>query len=182
MGPGTATKGMNVCPSPHPNTYWLAPSRKKLRFSGRKRKARDLPRVDLRFGKSVFTVTTVTSWGVIFHVKSRPSDPCQARGEVEKLSFIRPTKKGLTSVPAPCRRSPSPVTDPALLTSHSRESKVGEAQRKVILPARGRYRSRFRPHWLSPGVKLSVREGMTISADQPSVVRAVRASQMPSES
>jgi len=85
-------------------------------------------------------------------------------------------------MPAPCRRSPSPVIVPALLISHKRESKVGDAHRRVILPPRGRYRSRFRPHWLSPGVKLSVREGITISADQPRSVRVVRASQMPSQS
>ena len=43
-------------------------------------------------------------------------------------------------------------------------------------------RSKFNPQLLRPGVKLNVRDGMTISADQPFLVFAVRASQMPSQS
>src|SRR6266566_1893794 len=84
-------------------------------------------------------------------------------------------------MPLPCCNSPSPVSRPGRLRSYRNESKVGDDQRSQSR-SRGTNRSRFSPQSFRPGVKLRVRDGMTISADQPSGVLAVRASQIPSQS
>src|SRR5438132_7766184 len=84
-------------------------------------------------------------------------------------------------MPLPCCTSPTPLNRPARLKSYRNESNVGDDQRSHRR-SRGTNRSRFSPHTFRPGVKLKVREGITISADQPSGVLAVRASQIPSQS
>src|SRR3954464_977500 len=88
---------------------------------------------------------------------------------------------GVISRPFPCCTSPTPDKRPARLKSYRNESNVGDAQRSHSR-SRGTNRSKFRPQPLRPGVKLRVRDGMTISADQPPDILAVRASQMPSQS
>src|SRR5438034_11647269 len=66
-----------------------------------------------------------------------------------------------------------PLSLPARLRSYRKESSVGEDQRNVSRFL-GTNRSMFSPHWSTRRAKLNVREGMTISADQPSAVLAVR--------
>src|SRR5215470_10370382 len=84
-------------------------------------------------------------------------------------------------MPLPCSSSLVPIKEPVRLRSYRKESRVGEDHRRARR-SRATYRSTFRPHVFSPLAKLSVREGMTISADQPSGRLAVRASQIPSQS
>src|SRR5881394_4109456 len=84
-------------------------------------------------------------------------------------------------MPLPCFSSPTPVNRPARLRSDKNESSVGDDQRSQSR-SRGINLSTFSPQSFKPGVKLKVRDGMTISADQPSGVRAVRTSQIPSQS
>ena len=94
---------------------------------------------------------------------------------------LLPTANGLTSMPRPCSSPATPASAPARLRSYKTESNVADVQRRIVR-SRGMSRSKFAPHWVRPRVKLSVFAGITISADQPSAVRAVRASQMPSQS
>src|SRR6266498_3971431 len=74
-----------------------------------------------------------------------------------------------------------PVSFPARLRSYRNESNVADDQRNVSR-FRGTKRSMFSPQVSTLRAKLKVREGMTISADDTSVVLAVRASQIPSQS
>src|SRR5216110_1509092 len=127
---------MNCSPRLRPKTYWFAPSRKKERFSGKKRgkRVRLICRVSTSVSaKSVFAVNTVTSCGVTFHVTSPPTAPCHARGLMPKNRFVLPVVYGVSSIPLPCCRSPTPVNRPARLKSYKNESSVGDDQRNHVL-------------------------------------------------
>ena len=84
-------------------------------------------------------------------------------------------------MPLPCCSSPTPLNRPARLRSYRNESNVGDDQRSQSR-SRGINRSRLSPHSFRPRVKLSVRDGITVSADHPVDVLAVRASHIPSQS
>src|SRR2546430_11148881 len=176
---------MNCSPRLRPKTYWFAPSKKKERFSGKNsgKRVRLIWRVSTSVSaKSVFAVNTVTNCGVIFQVTSPPTAPCHDRDDpAPQHCLVFPIAYGVISRPFPCWTSPTPDKRPARLRSYRNESNVGDDQRSHRR-SRGINRSRFSPQSLRPGVKLKVRDGMPISADHPSGILAVRASQIPSQS